>query len=237
MKVPVKIPEDAELLIESGQKIDFTTPFIRRKATNTIRVPLSDILKFPPDKIFMSLKKVIGDSVKKGDLIAEHKGMLSTKQYFSSVDGMIREIDHLTGTMNIELESDKENIITSFATGEVDSIGDGYIELKVNRAKKIDIEESNHYLGAPTFYIVNFDKPLTEDDIFEKVIVGQDINPLDNVKIETLGAKGFVSNSKVPLGGIKQITIMNSEDLEELMKEQYPYFITGVDKRSVYFYG
>ncbi len=237
MKIPVKIPEDAELLIQSGQTVDFTTPFIRRKATSTIRVPLSDILKFPPEKIFMALKKVIGDPVKKGDLIAEHKGLLSTKQYFSSVDGMIREIDHLTGTMTIELESDKDNIMMSFVTGEIDSIGDGYVELKVKRAKKVDIEESNHYIGAPTFYIVDFEKPLTEDDIYERIIVGQNINPLDNVKIETLGAKGFISNSKVPLGGIKQITIMNAEDLDELMKEQYPYFITGVDKKTVYFYG
>lgn len=237
MKVPVKLPDDAELLIQAGQSIDFSTPFLRKKATSTIRVPLAEILKFPPDKIFLSLKKVVGDSVQKGDLIAEHKGMLSTKQYFSSVDGIIREIDHLTGTMTIELESGEENIIPSFVMGEIESVGDGYIELKVNRAKKIDVEESTHYMGGPTFYIADVEKPLTEDDIFEKVIVGHNVNPLDHAKIETLGAKGFVSNTKVPLGGIKQITIMNAEDLEDLMKEQYPYFITGVDKRTVYFYG
>ncbi len=236
MKVPVKFPENAELLIQAGQTVDFGTPFLRKKATSAIRVPLSEILNFPPDKIFLSLKKVVGDAVQKGDLIAEHKGMFSTKQYFSSVDGVIREIDHLTGTMTIELESGEENVIPSFVMGEVDSIGDGYIELKVNKAKKIDIEESTHYLGGPIYYIADIEKPLTEDDIYEKIIVGHNVNPLDHAKIETLGAKGFVSSTKVPLGAIKQITIMNTEDLEELMKEQYPYFITGVDKRTVYFY-
>jgi hypothetical protein len=209
---------------------------MRKKDTNTTRVPLADLLKFQPDKIFMSLKKVVGDEVKKGDLIAEHKGMFSTKQYFSSVDGIIREIDHLTGSLTLELQGDSDSIIACFFQGEVDTIGDGFIELKVNKAQKMDTEEYRHYMGGPVFYIEDSDKLLTEDDVLEKILVGENINVLDHAKIETLGAKGFISKTKIPLNGIHQIVLVNTEDLSQLMKEQYPFCITGVDNRSIYFY-
>lgn len=236
MKVPIKLPENAEILIQAGQTVDFSTPLLRKKATNSTTVPLADLLKFPPEKIFMSLKKVVGDEVKKGDLIAEHKGIFSTKQYFSSIDGIIREIDHLTGSLTMELQSNKDSIVACFFQGEVDTVGDGFIELKVNNAKKMDTEEYKHYMGGPVFYIEDVEKLLTEDDVLEKILVGENINALDHAKIETLGAKGFISKTKAPLNGIHQIILINSEDLSQLMKEQYPFCITGVDNRSIYFY-
>lgn len=237
MKVPIKLPENAELLVQAGQLVDFSTPLLRKKATQTIRIPLAEILKFPPEKIFLSLKKVVGDEVKQGDLVAENKGMFATKQYFSSVDGIIREVDHLTGTMNIELQSNEDAVISSFFQGEVETIGDGYLELKVDKAQKLDTHEHSHYLGGEVYYIADIEKPLTEDEILEKIIVGEGINPLDHTKIETLGAKGFISHEKAPVQGVKQITLVNPEDLAHVMKERYPFVITGVDNKTIYFYG
>ncbi len=236
MKVPIKLPQEAELLIQAGQTVDFSTPLLRKKATSSIRIPLSEILKFQPDKIFMSLKKVVGDVIKKGDLIAENKGMFATKQYFSSVDGVIREIDHITGTMGVELQSDTDSVVTCFFQGEIDTVGDGYIELKVDKAHKLDTQEQREYFGAPVFYIIDVEKPLTEDQIIERIIVGEQINPLDHAKIETLGAKGFITHNTLPIKGLKQIIVSNKEDLDHVMKEQYPFFVTGVDNRSIYFY-
>lgn len=236
MKVPIKLPQEAELLIQAGQTVDFSTPLLRKKATNSIRIPLAEILKFQPNKIFLNLKKGVSDEIKKGDLIAENKGMFATKQYFSSVDGIIREIDHISGTMGVELQSDKDSVVTCFFKGEIDSIGDGFIELKVDKAHKLDTQEHRDYFGAPVFYILDVEKPLTEDQIIERIIVGEQINPLDHAKIETLGAKGFITHNTAPIKGVKQIIVSNKEDLDHVMKEQYPFFVTGVDNRSVYFY-
>ncbi|HRN70356.1 MAG TPA: hypothetical protein PLS49_04160 [Candidatus Woesebacteria bacterium] len=236
MKVPIKLPEDAEVLIQAGQTVDFSTPLLRKKSTKSLRIPLAEILKFSPDKIFLSLKKVVGDVIKKGDLLAENKGMFATKQYFSSVDGIIREIDHLTGSLGVELQGDEDTVMMCFFQGEVDSMGDGYIELKVDVAHKLNTQEHKTYFGAPVFYIVDVEKPLTEDQITERIIVGETINPLEHAKIETLGAKGFITLATIPMKGLNQIVISNKEDLEHVLKEQYPFFVTGVDNRSVYFY-
>src|SRR5690606_3961211 len=106
-----------------------------------------------PDKIFHYLKKVVGDSIKKGDLIAENKSFLSTKQYVSSVEGVIKEIDHITGIIFIELDNGEEEFKYCFFTGEVEAIHDDHIELKVKKAHKVDIQPSDHYIGAPVYYV------------------------------------------------------------------------------------
>lgn len=237
MKVPVKFPESVELLISSGQKVDFTTPFFRKKTKKSIKIPLSDILKFKPEKIFMSLKKVIGDAVKKGDLLAENQSFLSSKQYFSSVDGTIKEIDHLTGTLTVELETGKDHIIACFFTGEVETIGDDYLELKVTKAHKFDTTETPHYVGAPVFYISGAENTVTEDNVADRCICAVEINPLDHAKIETFGAKAFITSATTPkISNLDHIVLQNHEDFENVLKEQYPFCIMGVDSKSIYFY-
>ncbi len=237
MKVPVKFPPSVELLIQSGQKVDFSTPFFRKKAKKSVKIPLSDILKFKPEKIFLSLKKVMGDVIKKGDLLAENHSFLSSKQYFSSVDGIIKEIDHLTGTLTIELESGRDHIVSCFFSGEVETIGDDYLELKVSKAHKFDTHETEHYLGAPVFYILDSSKPVTEEGIAERCVCALEINPLDNAKIETFGAKAFITSATTPkISNLKHIVLQNHEDFDHLLKEQYPFCIMGVDSKSIYFY-
>ena len=183
MKVPVKFPQSVELLIESGQKVDFSTPFFKKKSKKSIKIPLSDILKFKPEKIFLSLKKVMGDAIKKGDLLAENHSFLSSKQYFSSVDGIIKEIDHLNGTLTVELETDKDHVVSCFFSGEIETIGDDYLELKVDKAHKFEVAETPDYLGAPVFYILDSQNSITEDNIAERCICAVEINPLDHAKI------------------------------------------------------
>lgn len=237
MKVPVKFPQSVELLISSGQKVDFSTPFFRRKAKKSIIIPLSDILKFKPEKIFLSLKKVIGDAIKKGDLLAENSSFLSSKQYYSSVDGIIKEIDHLSGTLTVELETDKDHVVLCFFAGEIETIGDDYLELKVDKAHKFDTAETSHYLGAPVFYIKGSENTVTEDNVADSCICAVEINPLDHAKIETFGAKAFITSTTTPkISNLSHIVLPNHEDFDHVLKEQYPFCIMGVDSKSIYFY-
>ena len=37
MKVPIKLPQEVELLIQSGQNVDFSTPLLRKKNTNRVK--------------------------------------------------------------------------------------------------------------------------------------------------------------------------------------------------------
>jgi len=237
MKVPVSFPIDAELLVEAGQKVDFTTPFFKKKGKKFIKIPLAELLQFQPGKIFMVLKKVIGDRVKKGDLLAESKNFLSSKQYVSSVDGLIKEIDHLTGVIMIELNSGEAEEVACFFTGEIDAIHGDHLELKVKRAQKIDLNQTPHYLGGEVFYVIDLEKPFTEERIMDKCICGPDINPLEHAKLTTLGAKALITNSHLNVqSDIHHLTLQNHDDLDVVMKESYPFCITSIDGQSIFFY-
>jgi hypothetical protein len=237
MKVPVTFPSGAELLVKAGQMVDFSTPFLKKKGKKSIKIPLSELLHFKPEKIFMVLKKVVGDRIAKGDLLAESKAFLSTKQYMSSVDGLIKEIDHLAGTISIELEGDDDIHTTCFFIGEIDAIHADHLELKVKRAHKLDIKPSSHYLGGEVYYVVDVEKPLTEENVIEKCICGEKINPLDHSKLNALGAKALITNSDPLLqSDIRHFTLQNPGDLEVIMKEHYPFCITGIDGQTIFFY-
>ena len=237
MKIPVKIPENSELLIKSGQTVDLETPFHRSKGKKMTRIPLAEILGFKPEKIFMVLKKVVGDTVKKGDLLAEYQAMFSTKQYLSAVAGIIKEIDHNLGTVTLELDSEDSKVTMCFFNGLVDAIMGDHIEVKVKRSQKFDTRETKHYIGGPVYYINEINQPLTEENISKKCIFGVSINTMDQSKLETLGARAFIThiNNSQNLN-IKQIILQNSDDFEHIQKEQYPFCIMGVDKKSIYFY-
>ena len=237
MKIPVKIPKEAELLIKSGQTVDFGTPFHRSKGKKVTRIPLAEILGFKPEKIFIVLKKVVGDKVKKGDLLAEHQAMFATKQYLSSVNGIIKEIDHNLGTVTLELDSDNAKLTMCFFSGQVETVAEDYIEVKVKRADKFDTRETKHYVGGPVYYIHKVNEPLTEENIAQKCIFGISINSLDQAKIETLGARAFITHANNPQNiSLKKIILQNSDDFEHIQKEKYPFCIMGVDKKSIFFY-
>jgi len=237
MKIPVKIPKDAELLIKSGQTVDFGTPFHRSKGKKMTRIALAETLGFKPEKIFIVLKKGVGDKVKKGDLLAEHQAMFSTKQYLSSVNGIIKEIDHNLGTVTLELDSDDAKVTMCFFSGQVDTVMEDHIEVKVKRSSKFDTLETKNYLGGAVYYINDINKPLTEENISQKCIFGISINPLDQTKIETLGARAFITHTNnLQNISLKQIILQNGDDFEHIQKEKYPFCIMGVDKKSIYFY-
>src|SRR3990167_9697823 len=237
MKIPVRIPKNAELFLKLGQKVDFNTPFHRKKGKKMTRIPLAEILDFKPEKIFIVLKKVVGDTVKKGELLAEHQAMFSTKQYLSSVNGLIKEIDHNLGTITLELDSEGSQTTMCFFKGQVEAIDEGCIEVKVKKANKFDTRETKHYFGGSVHYLDVLNQPLTEDDIFQKCIFGLALNSLDQAKIETLGAKAFITHLNSPTNiKLKKIILQNVEDFEHIEKEKYPFCIIGVDNKSIYFY-
>jgi len=239
MKVPVRIPQNSEVLVKSGQTIDFSTPFHTKKEKKKMDIPLASILKFKPEKIFMHLKKVIGDHIKPGDLIAENKAFLSTRQYVSQIDGIIREINHESGMLVVELETGQDSVVNCFFAGEVAALYDDHLELEVKDALKCElIDECSHYTGAPLSYLSTEQAVLlAEEDIEDRFIVTAVILPLDHIKIEAFGAKAYITDTKKQIEGkIHQHVVKNSDDFERVFRKKYPYALVGVDGKSIYFY-
>ncbi|MBP9691440.1 hypothetical protein KBD81_05165 [Candidatus Woesebacteria bacterium] len=237
MKVPVKIPHSADILIEKGQKVDFTTPLLKRKGNTRIQIPLADLMGFAPDKIFLKVKKTIGDMIRKGDLLAENKSFMSAKRYKSQVEGILKEINHVQGVLIIEQESDENTEISCYFQGEVAEINDGYIELKVQNAHKAQTQDPVEFMGAEMYYASPDGIPFSEDDINGKGVFALSFNSMDHTKVEALGAQALILEKKLEAGtSITQIVLQTREDVEIVHKNKYPFFIVGPEPNTLYFY-
>ncbi len=237
MKVPVKIPQSADILIKKGQKVDFTTPLLRRKDNKRVQIPLAEVMRFAPDKIFLKVKKTIGDKIQKGDLLAEEKSFMSAKRYVSQVEGVLKEINHVLGILIIEQESDDSSEILCYFQGEVEAINDGYIELKVQDAHKAQSQDPIEFMGAEMYYTSIEGIPFSEDDIKGKGVFALSFNPMDHSKVEALGAQALILEKKLETGGsIAQIVLLTPQDVEIIHKKKYPFFIVGPEPNTLYFY-
>ena len=236
MKVPVKIPQSSEMLIEAGQRVDFTTPLLKRKGKTIVEIPLAEIMRFEPEKIFLKLKKTIGDRITQGDLLAEDKSMFGSKRYLSQIDGILKEINHVNGSLLIEQNGGESDTMHCFFTGEVEAIYDGYLDLKVKNAHKVETSEPIDYIGAEVFYNSEGNGGIVEDDINGKCIVTKELNSMDHSKIEALGARGIISVRKFPSISLTQIILDNPEDFETILSKRYPFIIVGPEENTLYFY-
>ena len=241
MKLIIKLPSNTDLLINPSQTVDFNTPLLRKKTTQTKTVPLSTILKFEPNKIFMNLRKLVGEHLKPGDLIAEHKAVFATKQYFSEVTGIITEINHMTGSIVIETMSDNDNEMNCFFKGEVVSIADNRLELKVKKYKEFDIFPIKQYFGAEVFYIQPTSAPIiTEEDVENKFICAEEIKGFEQVKLEALGAVGMISPPHDSLPPQKNdlipVILKQKTDFSTILDLQYTFCRISETQNTIYFY-
>lgn len=237
MKVVVQLPEHTNLLITANQEVDFNTPLLNKGVLETKQIPIAQILGFPPEKIFLNLKKFVGEKVQKGDLLAEHKAFLTTKQYVSEFDGLIKEINYQNGSIILEMESDETSTVNCFFAGEILSIDDNQLELKVKNAKEFEIEKAEASAGGKVSYEDSTQKVLHEEKIDDKMIFAEEIKPLDQVKYEALGADGFILLK--PLGKtspVPAITLKNEKDFKAIQELKLPYCIVSRNGTTITFY-
>lgn len=236
MKLVVKIPPHKELLVTTEQEVDTDSPFLKINSPKKTSVPIAQSLGIPPQKIFLHLKKFVGDSIKPGDLLAEHKSFFSAKQFLSDVEGIITEIDHQSGSIIIEAVSTNSDVLNCFFRGTVGELNPpDILELKVNKANEYPIFPVDDYIGGAISYYTGVH--LGEDAIENKLIIAEEIVPYDQIKYETLGARGFITlhelkkKSDIPTIKMKQI-----DHFEEVIHNRFPYGILGNDHSTMFFY-
>ena len=240
MKLLVKVPNNSDLLITTGQEVDFDTPLLRKQSTAAKIVPIANILKFEPEKIFINLRKLVGEQLQPGDLIAEHKTVFSTKQYYSETNGTITEINHMTGSIVIETLTEEQNMMNCFFKGEVTNIAEGRIELKVKKYKEFDIHPIKQYFGAKTFYIQPNTTPIiTEEDVEDRMIIAQGIKPFEQVKLEALGAVAIAHSPEEATpthAALLNVTLRQQADFLTALELQHPHCLIGENQNTIFFY-
>ncbi|QQG44016.1 MAG: hypothetical protein HYW86_04090 [Candidatus Roizmanbacteria bacterium] len=232
------IEEEGDILIKSGQTVNFKDPLIQKTKAHELKIPLSSILNVSPSSIFKSLKKFVGEEIKKGELIAENKGLLSAKKYFSESDGIIKEINHHEGTVILEVSSDQKDTTLTFFKGYVTNIKDKEITIEVQKYKEFELKKASGDFGGEIIY--KDEKALsevTEEKIKDKIIIVDKIPAFMQVKLEALGAKGFVflypydEEISLPAAFIKQI-----QEAEKIKSSPYPYCIISKNHNKIYIY-
>jgi hypothetical protein len=237
MKIPVLVPQDAELLVEAGQKVDFGTPFVRRGSVEEIKVPLANVLGFPPDKIFMYLHKFVGEPVRKDELLAEHKTMMTTKQYVSEYEGIIKEINHYDGSLTIAVQQAETLEMNCYFRGEIEAIDNGIITLKVRHAKQLPLQEATDHFGGKLFvYHPTIVARVTEDEIEGSVVAAEKLPTFDQAKLEALGARAFVTVHPLDEPTSPVATFRQPEDHASLVSQPFSCCIVAPDRTTIYCY-
>jgi len=196
MKITFTIPGDGDLNIKTGQTIKFGDPLFQKSVTVNKIVNLAKELRIKPDKIFFSLKKMVGDIINKGDLIAEKKSLFLHNLYHSEYSGVLKEINHYNGTItiNVKGEPDKDSYCCAYFQGEIINIHNRKITLKVNNQFSFALKSASQDFGGLVF-LVKKDHLERESihDIDNKIIITDIISEYQQSKFEALGAKGFVT--------------------------------------------
>lgn len=237
MILSIPIPEKGKPLIKVGQQVGFDTPLFEEKVQKETRIFISQKIDVQPSKIFHHLKHLVGEKVKKGDVIAEKKGLFSQKSYRSEFDGILKEVNHTDGSILIEIMTNDDVITKAYFKGEVAELSKSEVHLKVDHAKEYELKEAVVPFGGEVFYVHHEKDAMEEVMVDGKVVVAEQISGYNQMKMEALGAKGFVTlramgeTTDVPRVLFKQIS-----DFEAALKQKLPYCFIHTNNSRIVFY-
>lgn len=237
MQLIISIPKDSTCLLKLGQKVDFDKPFFESKKSKDVMIPVSKKLGVNSTKIFNHLKKFVGDSITKGELIAQKKGFLGDKSVVSEHDGFIREVNHNDGSLLITAYSSTESQSKTYFKGEVVDVKKDQLILEVGDAKEFIVKNANDNFGGEMLYMKSVDQPMSALELTNKIIFTEALTPYLRTKSEALGVKGFVSLKNPPESGINfHAQLKHSEDFSKIMNSGFPYCVVDKQYSKIFVY-
>jgi len=238
MTITISFPQDIHCLLKVGDSINFGEPFLEKKEKKQSELFIAKDLGIQPKKIFRYLKKFVGDSVSRDEIVALKKDFFSEKKILSPFDGIIKEIDHDQGKIVLTINEKEKKVTTAYFQGEVFSLKKGYIELKVKKSSCYQIKKGEINFGGKVFYMIEEDfTQLSSNTVNNKLVVSPNITGLFEPKIEALGATGFVcvnlqnTNPSIPYAILK-----NPDDLKKIFEEKLTYCYVDQQSSKIFFY-
>lgn len=237
MILTIPLPERGKPLIKVGQRVDFNTPLFEEKIHREVKVYISQKIGVSPKKIFHHLKKLVGDTVQAGDLLAENKSFMAGHRYTSEHTGILKEINHIDGSILIEVSGDDRAVRKAFFSGEVAKVEDGSLHIKVVSANEYEIKNAKDTYGGKALYIIKEGSSLDEEGVGGNVVIASSISEYHQTKMEALGAAGFATLhvlneiTDTPAVLFKQI-----KDFEDAVKHHLPYCFIDAKTSKIVFY-
>lgn len=236
MLISIPIFADGHCLLKENQLVDFSTPFLKKKSEEEVNMPVAKNLGVPSEKIFRYLKKFVGESIEKGEVIAINKTFFSTMKVISKYSGQIKEINHFDGSISISVKSNVGNVINAYFKGKVNKIKKSEVLIEVDEGEQFSGKNINRDFGGKVFYSNN-NSDFLSDNLFNSVVVCDNIVSYLKAKAEALGCQGFLTLSKLTEGSetaIGQFAHIN--DYKKAIKSKFPYCTIISASSKIYFY-
>lgn len=236
MLITIPLSVSDHCLLKEGQTVDFDTPFLQKKTEEEVSISIAKNLNVSPQKIFHYLKKFVGETVEKNETIAINKGIFTTKKIISNHSGLIKEINHTDGTIIILSKSETENTVNSYFKGKVNKIKKNELAIEVGKCEEYPGKNINQNFGGKSFYLD--DSPnLNSENLFNSIVVCDNISSYYKVKAEALGCQGFLSLSKMTEDTETSFAqLKNINDYKKIVKTKFPYCTILSNSSSIYFY-
>lgn len=232
----IPLPEHSKCLLKLGQKVDYDTPFIESQSQSQISIPIAKKLNIPSENIFRYLKKFVGDSIKKGELLAVKKSVFSTNKIYSEYEGIIRTVNHENGDINISIDEGEKNTLSAYFQGEVIEINRKEVKIKVLKGKDFEIKYANFDFGGNVIYLNN-QQQISYTDLAKKILVTESINDYLQTKSEALGIEGFVTLTKLALDTDLPFAVLkNKDDFKIIAYEKNSHCFVNKTSSKIYFY-
>lgn len=236
MLITVPLTTTDHCLLKEGQDVDFETPFLKKKTESEVSISIAKNLNVSPQKIFHYLKKFVGETIEKDETLAVNKGIFSTKKIISKYSGLIKEINHSDGTITILSQEETENTVNSFFKGKVNKIKKNEISIEVDKGEQFPGKNIGQSFGGKTFY-ADEDLNFNSENVFNSIIVCENMTSYYRSKAEALGCRGFLSLSKLSEdSGIPYAQLKNINDYKKIIKAKFSYCTILNSSGMIYFY-
>ncbi len=236
MTINFPVPAETNCLVKNGDTVDFHTPIFEKKFSKEIRLNVAGELAINPKNIFRHLKKLVGDKINQGDIVAEKSGLFSSKKVKASYEGIIKEIDHNLGELIIETSDKNKKQILSPFKGEVEKIGKNELLINVNKGHEFGLKKASGNFGGEVYYLKQA-LTVTTNEVENKIVFAEKLSGFEQVKIEALGVGGFVCLKEMPQPTSFNFAIIkNLEDFAKIEKSKFIYCTTVANSDKIYFY-
>ena len=236
MIITIPIDEKSKYLIKEGDKVDFDTPFKEKFFQSTVSIDVAKKLDIDPNKIFRYLKKLVGEEIKKNQVIASKHNLFSSIQLVSEYNGHIKEVDHNLGKVTLIIDSKEKSIEKCYFKGKIKSLKDKEIKIEVGKGEEYPIKNASNNFGGEVLFLKK-ESDLISSNVSNKIIIVDTISDYFQTKAEALGARGFVTLLKLSdTTNLHQALIKNIEDMKDIIKNNYSYCIIDQKNNNIIFY-
>jgi hypothetical protein len=233
MIIKLSLPKNCLIKVKRKDEVSFGDHLYQYDFSQTISINIADKLAIKPANIFQSLVKIINQTIKKGELLAKKKGLFRTKKLYSDYDGIIKEINHVTGEVIIIQDKCSKKVVRSNFKGLIDDYNKNYLTVDIKNGKPFALKDVNKDGGGEVFYFQNESLffQISEEDLKDKIIIIEDLKTHLESKCEALGAKGFVFLKGQPSTNLPYAKIKNIDDYQQICQLQKKYIIFSKEDR------